>query len=606
RHGSVDFSFAVRYYPMWRCSPCLILLFCSSCAVQMQSTGDLTFDDQFLELSKSYLDRFTALSPVYATYLGDHRYDGELDEVGAESRARTKAFSREYLELLKALPREHLSQANQIDAALLEHDLRKTLWRLDVLQEWAWNPLGYTDLCGRAIYSLMARDFAPLAERLSSAADRLEKLPRLLEQVRGTLVAKRVPKIHAETAVKQNKGVLSILDNMVVPNLGKLEKAERGRLEAAMKTARAAVDKHQEWLEKEVLPQASGDFRIGKELFDKKLAFTLNSPLSRAEIRKRAESELKRVREQMYEISKGVHLKKHPQHQFPAQPDEAHKQETIQGALELAYADKPARDAVVKTAKESLVDIEAFVRKRDLITIPDDPIEIIIMPEFERGVSVAYCDSPGALDVGQKTFYAVAPLPDDWTDKQVDSFLREYNRRSIHNLSVHEAIPGHFLQLAHSNRYPSLLRAVLSSGVFIEGWAVYTEQMLADEGYMNADPLMKLIALKWYLRGIANSIIDQAIHAGGMSEEEAMRLMTGTTFQEEREAAGKWIRAQLTSTQLSTYFVGYQEHRDLRAEVEKKKGDAFNLKKYHDQVISYGSPPVRFVRRLVLGLPVAD
>ena len=572
----------------------------------MQSTRDWTPDDLFGELSKSYLARSTALSPVYATYLGDHRFDGELDEVGEEARAQTISFCNEYLGRLEKVPRDHLSQANQIDAALLEHELRRTLWRLEVLQEWAWNPLGYTDLCGRAIYSLMARDFAPIAKRLSSAADRLEKLPRLLEQVRGALVAKRVPKIHAETAVKQNKGVLSILDNMVVPHLEKLEKAERGRLEAAMKTARAAVDKHQEWLEKEVLPQAAGDFRIGKELFDKKLAFTLNSPLSRAEIRQRAESELKRVREQMYQISKGVFLKKEPARVFPGKPDEAHRQETIQAALELAYADKPARDAVVKTARESLVDIEAFVRKRDLITIPDDPIEIIIMPEFERGVSVAYCDSPGALDVGQKTFYAVAPLPDDWTDKQVDSFLREYNRRSIHNLSVHEAIPGHFLQLAHSNRYPSLLRAVLSSGVFIEGWAVYTEQMLADEGYMNADPLMKLIALKWYLRGIANSIIDQAIHAGDMSREEAMRLMTVTTFQEEREAAGKWIRAQLTSTQLSTYFVGYQEHRDLRAEVEKKEGASFNLKKYHDQVISYGSPPVRYVRRLVLGLPVAD
>jgi uncharacterized protein (DUF885 family) len=570
----------------------------------MQSTEDLTFDDQFLELSKSYLERFTALSPVYATYLGDHRYDGELDEVGAESRARTKVFALEYLERLKTLPREHLSQANQIDAALLEHELRKTLWRLDVLQEWAWNPLGYTDLCGRAIYSLMARDFAPIAERLSSAADRLEKLPRLLQQVRGTLVAKRVPRIHAETAIRQNKGVLSILDNRVVPHLDELGKGERGRLEAAMKMARAAVDQHQEWLEKQVLPQAAGDFRIGKEVFDKKLAFTLNSPLSRGEIRKRAESELKRVREQMYQLSRGVHLKNHPGDQFPAEPDEAQKQRTIQAALELAYADKPARDAVVETARDSLVEIEAFVRKRDLITVPDDPIEIIIMPEFERGVSVAYCDSPGALDVGQKTFYAVAPLPEDWTDKQVDSFLREYNRRSIHNLSVHEAIPGHFLQLAHSNRYPSLLRAVLSSGVFIEGWAVYTEQMLADEGYMNADPLMKLITLKWYLRGIANAIIDQAIHAEGMTEEEAMRLMTVTTFQEEREAAGKWIRAQLTSTQLSTYFVGYQEHRDLRGEVEKKRGDGFNLKRYHDQVISYGSPPVRFVRSLMLDLPV--
>ena len=572
----------------------------------MQSTRDWTPDDLFGELSKSYLARSTELSPVYATYLGDHSFDGELDQVGEEARARTSTFCKEYLERLGKLPREHLSKANQIDAALLEHELSSTLWRNEVLQEWAWNPRGYTDLCGRAIYNLMARDFAPIAKRLSSAADRLEKLPRLLEQVRESLVPRRVPKIHAETAVKQNKGVLSILDNMVVPHLDKLEKAERGRLEAAMKTARAAVDKHQEWLEKEVLPQAAGDFRIGKELFDKKLAFTLNSPLSRAEIRQRAESELKRVREQMYQLSKGVFLKKEPARVFPEKPDEAHRQETIQAALELAYADKPARDAVVKTARESLVDIEAFVRKRDLITIPDDPIEIIIMPEFERGVSVAYCDSPGPLDVGQKTFYAVAPLPDDWTDKQVDSFLREYNRRSIHNLSVHEAIPGHFLQLAHSNRYPSLLRAVLSSGVFIEGWAVYTEQMLADEGYMNADPLMKLIALKWYLRGIANSIIDQAIHAGDMSREEAMRLMTVDTFQEEREAAGKWIRAQLTSTQLSTYFVGYQEHRDLRAEVEKKAGEAFNLKKYHDQVISYGSPPVRYVRRLVLGLPVAD
>ena len=572
----------------------------------MQSTRDWTPDDLFGKLSKSYLDRSTALSPVYATYLGDHRFDGELDEVGEDARARTITFCKEYLERLGKLPREQLSRANQIDAALLEHELSSTLWRIEVLQEWAWNPRGYTDLCGRAIYNLMARDFAPIAKRLSSAADRLEKLPRLLEQVRGSLVPRRVPKIHAETAVKQNKGVLSILDNMVVPHLDKLEKAERGRLEAAMKTARAAVDKHQEWLEKEVLPQAAGDFRIGRELFDKKLAFTLNSPLSRAEIRKRADSELKRVREQMYQLSKGVFLKKEPARVFPENPDEAHRQETIQAALELAYADKPARDAVVKTARESLVDIEAFVRKRDLITIPDDPIEIIIMPEFERGVSVAYCDSPGPLDVGQKTFYAVAPLPEDWTDKQVDSFLREYNRRSIHNLSVHEAIPGHFLQLAHSNRYPSLLRAVLSSGVFIEGWAVYTEQMLADEGYMNADPLMKLIALKWYLRGIANSIIDQEIHAGDMSREEAMRLMTVDTFQEEREAAGKWIRAQLTSTQLSTYFVGYQEHRDLRAEVEKQKGDAFNLKKYHDQVISYGSPPVRYVRRLVLGLPVAD
>ena len=189
--------------------------------------------------------------------------------------------------------------------------------------------------------------------------------------------------------------------------------------------------------------------------------------------------------------------------------------------------------------------------------------------------------------MGQKTYYAVAPLPQDWTQRQVRSFLREYNVRSVHDLTIHEAMPGHFLQLAHSNRYKGRLRSVLSSGTFIEGWAVYTEQMMAEEGFLDSDPLMTLIALKWYLRGIANAIIDQAIHTENMSRDEAMRLMIEDTFQEEREAAAKWVRAQLTSAQLSTYFVGYLEHADLRRETEATWGGDFRLKQYHDRVLSF-------------------
>ncbi len=223
------------------------------------------------------------------------------------------------------------------------------------------------------------------------------------------------------------------------------------------------------------------------------------------------------------------------------------------------------------------------------------------MPEFQRGVSVAYCDSPGALESGEKTFYAVAPLPSDWTTEQATSFLREYNIRSIHNLTVHEAMPGHFVQLAHANKFPGKLRAVLGSGTFIEGWACYTEQMMSEEGFLNRDPLMRLVTLKWYLRIISNSLLDQAIHVDGMSRAEAMRVMIEDTFQEEREAAGKWTRAQLTSTQLSTYFVGYQEHRELRRAAEAKWKDQFTLKRYHDAALSFGSPPVQYVRALLLG-----
>jgi uncharacterized protein (DUF885 family) len=288
----------------------------------------------------------------------------------------------------------------------------------------------------------------------------------------------------------------------------------------------------------------------------------------------------------------------------PANPTAAEQQAAIVAALKVASDVRPPRAEVVDLARETLLETTAFVRQKDFITVPDEPLEIIVMPEFQRGVAVAYCDSPGPLDKGQRTFYAVSPIPEDWTDAQVESFLREYNTRSIANLTIHEAMPGHYLQIAHSNRYPSVLRAMLGSGPFVEGWAVYTERVMQEQGFRADDPLMRLVQLKWYLRSITNAIMDSAIHVDGMTRDEAMELMVETGFQEEREAAGKWVRAQLTAAQLSTYFVGYQEHSDMRAEAERRAGDKFDLKAHHDKVLSFGSPPVRMVRALLFDEPI--
>ena len=568
----------------------------------------LTPDQRFEQIAKRYIDESPALSPIGATTLGDHRFDSMVDDVSDAARQRERTFYQRLLAELVKFEKKSLSRENQVDYQLLTQQLRGDLWRLDVLQEWAWNPVAYTQLTGGAIYGLMAREFAPIEKRLMHVADRLEKLPKLYEQIRGTIDAKRVPPIHAETAVKQNRGLISILDNMVKPQMGKLSEADRTRLEKAMATAADAVEQHQKWLEKELQPNAKGNFRIGAKLFDPKLEFSLGSKLSRPDIRDRAEFELRRVRAEMYSIARGVMLKADPKREgeAPAEPSSEQQQKVITAALEKAYAEIPARDGIVDFAKKSLEMTTEFVRKRDLVTIPNDPLEIILMPEFQRGVSIAYCDSPGPLDVGQKTYYAVSPIPTDWTEKQVGSFLREYNFRSIHDLTIHEAMPGHFLQLAHSNRSPRRLRALLSSGTFVEGWGVYSEQLMSEEGFLDRDPLMRLIALKWYLRGVANSILDQAIHVDGMNREDAMKLMVHDTFQEEREAALKWVRAQLTSTQLSTYFVGYQEHRDLRTAAEKAWADKFSLKRYHDGTLSFGSPPVRFVKALLLDEPIPE
>lgn len=578
--------------------PCVVFV------AGLSACGQSGVDSKFEALSKQFINEFTRLSPVNSTELGDHRFDSELDQISAEQRGEETAFYRRYLAELIQIDHEQLSRQAQVDHALLEHALNKWLWEQETLQEWAWNPLVYTSLTGGSIYGLMAREFAPLEQRLGCAADRMEQFPRLLEQVRSTLVPKRVPPVHAQTAAKQNRGVLRIIDHMVEPHLPAVPEDLRQRLTRSIAVARKAIDEHQEWIESTLVPQAAGNFRIGPQLYDRKLQFTLHGSMSRDQIRARADSELRRVRLEMYDISKGVYAKQYPLTVFPDEPSREYRQAIIRAALALAYAETPPGDALVEAARETLKTTTDFVREKELITIPDDPLEIILMPEFQRGVSAAYCDSPGALDVGQKTFYAVAPLPKDWTERQINSFLREYNTRSLTNLTIHEAMPGHFLQLARSNRFPSQLRAVLKSGVFVEGWANYTEQVMVDAGFMDNDPLMRLIMLKWYLRSIVNSQIDQAIHVDGISRDEAMRMMVEDAFQEEREAAGKWVRAQLTSTQLSTYFVGLQEHLDMRRATEHAWGSKFNLKRYHDAVTEHGSPPVRFVRALILNQPI--
>ena len=556
-------------------------------------------DEQFADIGKRWLDGYMKLNPVSATQTGDHRFDAELDDLGEAGRKASLDFSKGMLADLEKIDRTTLSRANQVDFGILRNQLRSDIWTGETLQSWAWDPLLYSQIAGGSLYTLMAREFAPLPDRLRAATARMQKLPGLFAQMRANLDPARVPKIHAETIAKQNKGVLSIVDEQIVPQAKELPDGDRQKLEAAIADLRKAVDENQAWIDKQLVPNAKGDFRIGAALYDAKLAFALNSPLSRQEIRTRAQAQLASTRAEMYAIARKVLAGKPKAPPLPETPNDSQQQAAIQAALELAYAEHPARDKVVATAEEALAKATEFVRAKNLVGMPDAPVKIIPMPVFQRGVALAYCDSPGPLDKALDTFYAVSPIPDDWTAKQVDSYLREYNTRSIAELTVHEAMPGHYLQLWHSNKYPSVLRAVLSSGAFVEGWAVYGEKLMVDQGFLDNDPLYRLVHLKWDLRVIANAILDQAMHVDGMTREEAMQLMTVQTFQEEREAAGKWVRAELTSAQLPTYFVGWQEHLDLRREAEKRDGDKFDLKRYHDTVLSFGSPPVRYVRELM-------
>lgn len=554
-------------------------------------------DARFADLAKRFLDRLLQASPIRATTLGDHRRDHRLDDVSAAARARELAASKALLKEAEALPARDLSPENQVDLAILKNNLAFGIWSTEVLQDWAWDPQIYNDLAGSALYGLMAREFAPAPVRLRAATARMEALPAFLAQARAELQPARVPPTHAQTVARQNAGLMSIVDDMILPKAGELPAAEQARLRAAADKLRAATAEHQVWLDKTLVPQAKGDFRLGAKLYDEKLAFALNSPLDRAEIRRRADAALKVTRARMHEVSRGVLTTR-------GKPVPDGEQAAIEAALELVYADRAPRDKLVEASRTALDQATRFTREKDLVTLPDAPVQVILMPEFQRGFAVAYCDPPGPLDKHLDTFYAVSPIPDEWTDEQAQSFLREYNIFGIHDVAIHEGVPGHYTQLWHGNKHPSVLRAVLWSGPFVEGWAVYAEEMMADAGYLGGDPLFRLQQLKMRVRTITNAILDQMVHVEGASEAEVMKFLTLTAFQQEREAAGKWVRAQLSSAQLPTYFVGVSEHDELRAEAKRREGARFDLKRFKDRVLSFGAPPVRYARALMLDEPI--
>jgi len=558
----------------------------------------------FAEISESFLNDLLRFSPVRATGLGDHRYDHLLDEVDEKARNDKLHSARCHFADLEALDRDALSREEQVDYALLHQRLRKTAWEVATLCEWEWNPLVYTGIPGDSLYLLLSREFAPLEDRLRNVGSRCREFLRFFSQARESLVKEKVPLIHAETAVEQNRGITSLLDHLVVPHLVDLSEEDRVALEEALKTAREAIAEQQVWLEKELLPQAKGNPRLPENLYRAKFDFDLFSSLTPEELRERSEQEKTSLHEEMFRLSKKILAEQQSDFPLPENPTEQEKRDAIRTCLEFAYEESPEVDRVVEEAYHSLKITTDFIRENDLVTLPEDPLEIILMPEFRRGVSVAYCDAPGPLEQHGKTFYAVSPPPEDWTEEQVGSFLREYNLRSLHNLTVHEAMPGHYVQLLRSNETSTRLRSVLASGTFIEGWAVYTESMMMEAGFLPGDLLMRLIVLKWNLRGVANALLDQMIHLDGIDEATAMHLMVEEAFQEEREAAGKFRRSLLTSVQLSTYFAGYLEVVDLRKEVEEAWGDEFVLKRFHDELMSFGSPPPAFVRALLLSEPI--
>ena len=553
-------------------------------------------DARLTTFFRKYLDEEFRHRPMEATRLGDHRFDHLLDDLSPKARAATRARLRKTLATLpKEIDAGKLSPSGKVDYEILAHSLKYALWLDENTDPFGTDPRVYNEYITDSIYQPLVQSTLPREVVVKSCIARMGGIPKVVEAARASL--RNPPRVFVETALRQNRGAIRFYESGLFDVVGTT--SQKDALRAAARKVVPVLKDYQKFLEGELLPRAKGDWRIGKEKFYRKLELELDAGMTAEQVLRDAEVEFARVESEMYVIARQLWGQACPGKALPAD-DRTGRRETIRKVLDHFNRDHGKGEALVKDIKEGVRRIKGFITKNDILRLPvPDRCQVMEMPEFQRGNSVAFLNQAPPLDPRAESVYAISPPPREWDERRQTSFLEEYNKYMLLILSIHEAYPGHYVQLEYSNRHPSLIRRVLFSGVFAEGWAVYTEQMMLDQGFGDGSLPLRLNQLKFYLRAVANAILDHKMHCAGMTDAEALKFLMEDVFQSEGEAVGKVIRAKQSSCQLSTYFVGRMAFYRLRQAVEREMGGKFDLGRYHEAVLAHGTLPVKYLPRLV-------
>lgn len=545
---------------------------------------------------QSYLELRFKMQPTDATRLGDHRFDDQLDDLSPAARKGWITFARQTLrDLPKQVDYKALTRDGQIDFEILQHDLAAQLWLAENTKPFEEDPRTYGNYISDSIYVLLTQSTQPKETNVANVIARLHQMSRIIATAKTTL--KHPPKTILETSIRQNRGAIVFYETELLQLAGETPQLEA--LKAAATTIVPLLKDYQKFLETDLMAQATDNWRLGKRRFSRKLDYELFSGQTAEQVLADAETEFSRIHNDLYVIARQLWSRYYPKLVLPPS-DVAGRRETIAKVITAVSQEHGKPEDLLNDARATVEKIKDFIRASDFLRLPEpDRCAIIEMPEFRRGNSLAYLDNAPPLDPEAASFYAVSPPPADWSAARVKSFLEEYNRHMLQILTIHEAYPGHYVQLEYSNRKPSLIRRVLGSGPFIEGWAVYTEQTMLDQGYGDSDLALRLMQLKFYLRAVVNAILDHKMHCTQMTDAEALKLLTEDAFQSEGEARLKIIRAKQSSTQLSTYFVGRMAHYRTHQIMQQELGSQFDLGRYHEAVLSHGSIPVKYLPELV-------
>lgn len=576
---------------------CAVALWIDLCYAQSTSSPDTARQDQRLaDRFQEWLQDQCARHPMFSSSLGNHDHDHQLDDLSPEARARDLENDRAVLrELETQIDKSQLSRNAQIDLEIWQHTLKYRIWQSANSDDFANDPRIYLTYASDSVFTLLTQSTLPKHRNVENSAQRIAKIPQVVEAAKKSIG--KPPKVLTEIAIKRTEGAIAFYESDIFTLAD--ESPQLSILKQPALSAVASLKEFKRFLEQDVLPRSSGDWRIGKAKFYEKLQLELDAGLTAEEVITAARSEADRVEREMYYVAKQLWYSLFPGSTVPPD-DEAGRRETVRRVLAELGKNHGKPENLVVDARNTVDKIKAMIREKNILTLPDpDQCNIIEMPEFQRGFSAAYLNPAPALDPTAKSLYAISPPPSDWPDARREAFLSEYNAYMLQILTIHEAYPGHYVQLDYSNHVQSPIRKILSSGVFAEGWAVYTEQMMLDQGYGDGDLALRLHQLKFYLRAVLNAILDHSMHCENMSDDDAMRLLIDRGYQTEGEAYGKVQRAKQSSCQLSTYFVGRTAFYRLRQNVQRARGEKFDLGRFHEEVLNCGTIPVKYLPELV-------
>ena len=562
-----------------------------SCNKSGKSNEDKALDGKFDKYKDGFLTSLWKINPGWASGVGYHKYDSILSIPDANGEKIQLDFINAQLDSLKQYNVENLSDNNKTDFQMIKNQLEATIFSIKELKSSEWNPSEY-NVCG-SFAEILNGKYDSLEVRLRAFNAKMNNVPAYYEAAKKNIKNPTVE--HTELAIAQNLGGSSVFDTDLAAALkqSKLSEAEKKEMLDKAKTAKKAITDYADWL-KNLPNKTPRSFRLGSALYAKKFNFDIQSSYTADEIFKVANDHKKDLHDKMFVLADKLWTKYKGTEAKPT-----NKLELIKQVIDKISLQHTTPEKFQSEIEKQIPELTAYVKAKDLLYIdPSKPLVVRKEPAYMAGVAGASISAPGPYDKNANTYYNVGSMT-GWTAENAESYLREYNDYILQILNIHEAVPGHYTQLVYSNQSPSIIKSILGNGAMVEGWAVYAEKMMLESGYKNSDE-MWLMYYKWNLRATCNTILDISVHTKNMSKEAAIDLLTKEAFQQQAEADGKWRRVTLSQVQLCSYFTGYTEIYNLREELKKKEGDKFNLKKFHEKFLSFGSAPVKYIKELML------